>query len=222
MLTLVIRDSGESSVVKYTYEDLYKEIKDIEGFQLLVSPDWFSVLPDVTNKYICFVESDCLVTPDYFKIQLKALTENLIRRTSMLTSATAVKYWKNRFFGYQLGEVYDDFVLPVSKNKSNTLYPIQVGYVPGAIIRVSMLEKALASLGDVKDLQNDLVYLSTQLSLAFWQQGLENGKGKNPNGNPVYINPNQSYLTTEEYVNDVSKFDLNTPDLLEKFQKESI
>lgn len=220
MLSVIIHDNNEPNVIRYTYQDLYKELKDIPGAELIVSDDWFVALKKVRNNYVCLVESDCLVSPGFFQRQIQELLKSPLRKISMLTPVVAVNKWDNCFYGYNIGGKFTDSVIPIRVRKSHVIYPVQVGYMPGAIIRTKMLRQAIEDLGANISWKNDLVFLSTQLSLAFWRQG--RGGHKDQNGNPVYINPAVTYVTTEDYVNDIGQFDLDIIDLMSKFNKESI
>jgi len=213
MLKIIIKDNGEPNVVKLTYENIWREVKDIPGVELTVEQHWFDSL-DTKNRYVCLLETDCLVNSGYFSSQIGLFKKNpMFRKLSMLSSATAVNNWDNKFYGYSLGNNYADGVIPNREKKSRSVYPVQIGYVPGAVVRLNMLKKALRDLKVNNSWENDLVYLSTQLSLAFWRQG---------DGNPVHINPNTTYVTTEDYVNDIGKFDNEAGDLVNMFAKESI
>lgn len=218
MLTCIIKNDGEDDVTQMTYESVWHELKDIPGAELVVSDDWFTYLPEVKNNYVCLLEADCLISEDYFKKQLKEFRTNPGRKLSMLTAHTCVKWWENGFYGYSIDYKFANFVVPNSKKKSSAAYPIEVGFMPGAIIRVSMLRDVLAGIEST----NDLVLLSTQLSLAFWRQGADGPAKKIQNGNPVYVNPSVDYVTTEGYVNDIGKFEVDMVDLQDKFVKESI
>ncbi len=212
---MVIKDNGEPNVIKLTYENIFRELKDIPDASLVVVKNWTDAI-DTKDRYICFLEPDCLINSGYFASQLGLFKKNpMFRKLSMLSSAVAVNDWHNKFYGYCLGNGYIDGVMPVRDKKSKAVYPVQIGYVPGAIIRTNMLREALETLADenMSELEDDLVKLSTELSLAFWRQG---------DGNPVHINPNTTYVTTEQSVNDVSKFDSKGADLAGMFKKESI
>lgn len=211
MITCVIKDDGEPRVIQLTYENLWRELKDVVGAELVVTEDWLSVVDKVKNNYICFVEADCLVSSGYFASQLGLFEKNRhFRKLAALASATGVNNWANRVYGYSLGNNYSDGIVPNLDKKSSQIYPVQIGYMPGAIVRVAMLKK---TLGGLKLDTKDLVQFSTELSLAFWKQG---------DGNRVHINPNTTYVTTENYVNDVGKFEIDANGLLAKFEKESI
>lgn len=213
MLTVAIKDSGEPNVIKLTYENTWRELKDIPDANLVVVKHWIDAM-GTKDRYICFLEPDCLVNSGYFASQLGLFKKNpMFRKLSMLSSAVAVNDWSNKFYGYSLGNNYTDGVLPVREKKSKAVYPVQIGYIPGAIIRTNMLRTAMQDLKVNNSWEDDLVFLSTQLSLAFWRQG---------DGNPVHINPNTTYVTTETYVNDVAQFDPEAKDLIGLFAKESI
>lgn len=217
LITVVIRDNGEPNVIKLTYENLWKELKNIPGADLLVAKNWFDALSMIKTTYVCFVESDCLVNSGYFSSQLGLIKKNpMFRKLSMLTSSTCVNDWAVRFFGYTLGNDYSSGITPIKDKKSNQLHPVQIGYVPGAVIRTGMLKKALDKNKPNGQWEN-LVYMSAKLSLAFWSQG---------DGNPVFINPNASYVTTEDYVNDISPAivdkGVDLSGLANKFKNESI
>lgn len=213
MLTVIIQDSGEENVIKLTYQNLWRELKNITGAELLVG-NWIDELDNVKNNYVCFVEADCLVSSGYFSSQIGLFKKNpLFRKLGILSSSTGVNNWANRFYGYKLGNNYSEGVIPELTKKSTAVYPVQIGFVPGSIIRMTMLKQALQTLG-IGNNPIDLIKFSTELSLAFWQQG---------DGNRVHLNPNTTYVTTEDYVNDIGSFiPTNNPNLTSMFKKESI
>lgn len=219
MVSCIILDKGEQSVVQYTFEKLYTELKDVFGSELLIKKDWD--VSHIKNRFVCFVEPDCLVSEDYFKKQLE-LFQTLSPRVTMLSSSTAVKHWDNRIYGYF---IEDTKVIPNRKPKANRSYPVQIAYIPGTIIRTSSLRKLLKQMPLPKGYENDLVYYSSLISLSSWEKGLT-FDDKHPEGqlgSQIYINPNVTYVTTEDYVNDLADF----PELLNKkvvrlFEKESI
>lgn len=214
MISVVILDNGEHNVVQLTFENLYKELKDIYGSELLIKDKWFN-LENIKNRYVCFVEADCLVESGYFEAMLEKFKEKgYSRNMAMMSSSTSVNYWNNKIYGYHLGEL--DGIVPNRQPKSRVPFTVEVAYIPGAIIRVSMLKTILK---DFNHQTNDLVYLSSELSMAFWKKSAES-QGK---GYRIYLNPRISYLTTEGYVNDLGKFNPNlTDNVMNLFAKESI
>lgn len=215
MLTVVIRDNGEDNVTQLTYENLWRELKDIPDSELLILKNWSDGLEGILNKYICFVEADCLVSSGYFTSQLGLLKKDAyFRKLAMLSTTTGVNNWANRFYGYHIDLGHGGKVTPTLQKRSSAVDAVQIGYFPGALLRVKMLRSNLDILKNFeKQKTQDLVRLSTDFSLAFWRQG---------DGNRVHINPNAVYVTTEDYVNDLGRFNVDTKDLAEKFERESI
>lgn len=217
MISVIILDGGEPKVTQLTFENLYKELKDIYGSELLIKDKWFE-LDDIKNRYVCFVEADCLVSKGYFKNQLEGLnSKGYARQIGIMSSATSVSYWDNKIYGYKT-DIDLMGVMPNRKQKSFSPFTVQVAYIPGSIIRLSMLKTCLSGL-DIKGLHNDLVYLSYELSMAFWNRS----SGSQGKGYRIYLNPKNSYLTTENYVNDIGKFESSVvPEVFNLFSKESI
>ena len=220
MISVIIKHDGEDNVIQLTRQNLWRELKNMPEAELLVSSDWFSDLSKVKNKYVCLVEADCLVNSGYFESQMGLFKKNAdFRRLAMLSSSVGVNDWNTKFYGYSVEKMWvgDDqvsvnlpHVQPVKEKKSRYVYPVQIGYLPGAIVNVGMLKDVL---GNVDVQTKDLIYLSTQVSLAFWRQG---------DGHRVHINPNTTYVTTEDYVNDLGEFDPSADDLDVFFRRESI
>lgn len=228
MVTVIIKHDGEDNVVKLTYENLWRELKDIEGAQLLVSPHWFDALDKVKNKFVCFVEADCLVSSGYFTSQLGLLNKNAQNRhIAVMSASTAVDNWANRFYGYDVTSDHVDGVLPNKEKKSSVPYMVEVSYIPGSIIRLATLRHLVKENANIQDWERDLVHLSANMSLNLWGRGAS-VDAKHPNGqlgNFVLLNPNATYVTTERYVNDISKFDFevkNMEMLLKIFRQQEI
>lgn len=224
MLTVIIKDSHEAKVIEMTYQNLWKELKDLPDTKLVIADNWLEAFKDVKTRYVCFVEADCLLSSGYFSSQLGLLKKNpMLRKIAMMTSSTAVRDWANKFYGYSVEEHWkgastdlkraDLYIQPNKDRKSTHVYPVQVAYVPGSIIHVKMLGTLLSKLKWSGNIEEDLVKLSSELSLGFWEQG---------DGNRVHINPNSTYCTTEEYVNDLSFFNPSHSALLGKFEREVI
>lgn len=222
MLTVIIKDCGEPNVIQLTFEQLYKELKDIPGSELLIKPSWD--IRDVKNRYVCFVEADCLVSEGYFKQLLKSF-DALSPRVVALTSATAVSRWENEIYGYSVGLNQNIVTMPIRRPKSRQKpYQVQIAYIPGTIIRTVSLKRILKEL-KIKDVEQDLVYYSLLVSLGIWQSGISTD-AKHPLGQlgtQICMNPNVAYCTTEDYVNDIGQFEeVLDSTLLSLFSMESI
>lgn len=218
MLSVIIKDNNESNVTQFTFEHLYRELKDISGSELLIKSDWD--LKDIKNRLVCFVEPDCLVSEGYFKSQIAAL-KLLSPKVVILTSSTAVKHWSNKIYGYSLSPSYGDSVIPHRKQKTSRPYPVQIGYIPGAIMRTGSLKRLFLPF----DADKDLVYYSSKISLHAWDSGITVDP-KHPDGQlgtQIYINPQAVYATTEDYVNDIGNFqEAVEGKLMTLFTRESI
>lgn len=219
MVSVIVLDNGEPSVIQYTFEKLYTELKDISGSELLIKKEW--EITHVKNRYVCFVEADCLVSEGYFKKQLE-MFKTLSPRVTMLSSVTAVRRWDNCIYGYFID---DARIIPNRKSKSKRSYPVQIAYIPGTIIRTSSLNKLLKQITIPKGYLNDLVYYSSLVSLNSWEKGLifDDKHPEGQLGSQLYLNPEVTYATTEDYANDLADF----PELLNEkvtrlFEKESI
>lgn len=233
MLNIIIKNSGEPKVIELTYENIWREVKDIPDVKLVVSDYWFDAI-DKSN-YICFLEPDCLVNSGYFTSMLGLLKKHpMSKMIGMMSSATGVNDWSNKFYGYSADSVWSKpseeistktpFIKPNKEMKSKNVYPVQIGYVPGAIIHTKMLIDLLHNLDASNGWEKDLNYLSNQISLGFWAGGIK-PDDRHPSGQVgkrVYINPNSTYVTTENYVNELVPYDPRMNDLMEMFRKESI
>ncbi len=223
MITVVIKDNGEPNVIALTYDNLWRELKDIPEAELMVAKSWFDALGSIKTKYVCFVEPDCLVSSGYFSSQLGLFKKSpYFAKLAMLSAATGVNDWENKFYGYTIGDNYVDGIVPVKHKKSTNPYPVQVGFVPGAIIRAEMLEDILRAKDAKSSWEDDLVFMSTTLSLGFWRRGTGKGKTAGSPGNRTHINPNATYVTTETYVNFIGRFEHDGAEVYDMFKKESI
>lgn len=212
MITVLIKDDGEPKVVQLTYENLWRELKDIPDAQLIVTDNWVNALASVKTKFVSFVEADCLVNSGYFKSMTNFLRKKaLYGRVGFLASAVGVNTWGNKVYGYSVGNQYTDGVQPVREKKSKQLYPVQIGYLPGAVLRVDMFKDVLNEFKPNQHWEDDLVYLSAKTSFGFWNKDLM-----------VYVNPNSTYVTTEDYVSNIGDFDPEPGKLIEKFNRELI
>lgn len=214
MFTVLIRDNGEEKVTRLTYENLYKELRNVPDSDLIITKNWFDAVGDVKTKFVCLVEADCLVNSGYFDSLAGYIKKNpQLGKLGVLSSSTAVTNWANKFYGYSLGNNYSDGVIP-NKDKKGTQLPFytsQIAYIPGAVMRTQMFKTVLQDIEAANSLEKDLVYMSTMISLAFWRHNWM-----------IYLAPNSTYCTTEEYVNDIGKFDSGAGVLKEKFAKESV
>lgn len=204
MLSVVILDNHEPKVIELTYEQIHNELRHISGSEVIVSEDWFTAVDDIKNSFVCFVEPDCLVSPGYFEDLLKVFEYNKMYRTlAMVSSATAVCHWHNKIYGFSMGNEWIDSLIPNRHEASSQPYESSVAYFPGSIIRTKAMKRILPEINP--SFRNDLVLLSTEISLALWgAKGIK--KSPHSAGNSIFIDPNATYVTTEDYVGMVAKF----------------
>jgi hypothetical protein len=215
MITVVIKNNDEPNVIQLTYENLWKELKDINGSEMFIEKHWVDAVKKVKNKFICFVESDCLVSEGYFSKLLDVFDGNPhYQKLSMVSASVGVNAWDNKFYGYSLGNNYTNRIVPNTKRKNSSHYAVQVGYVPGSVMRTFSLKDVLDKNKFAKKTEDNLVDFSVKLSLGFW----------NREDCRIQINTKPTYITTEEYVNDTSDYEdsANLTKLKKMFAREEI
>jgi hypothetical protein len=136
----------------------------------------------------------------------------------MLSSCLGIKNFGNRIYNFQLEEVQDINVNKVTgkswhvmpnRNKLDIrLYTVQIGFVPGAIIRMSSIKDII----DTMDWdQADLIKMSTEVSFYFWDTIRR-----------VVLNPSTTYVTNNDYEHP-PLFQVKVPDKVAHiFQREYI
>lgn len=208
MLSIILPRWAEPKVIHLTQENLQRELNQVVGSELLVTDDWGEGIAKCRTEFISLVEPDCLVNSGYFSSLTGLFKKNKqFRQLGAMGSSVGVTSWHNRIFGYDLGAKASDGVMPVREKKSIKPYNQGVIYIPGAVLRVSTLKRILKDNDSVMNYTQDLVYFSTKLSLEMWRHKCY-----------VSINPNTTYVTTEDYVGDRGKFDPEAGDLAQRFQ----
>lgn len=207
MITVVIPQTSEPNVEKLTEENMKREGYP-PGSRVVVAKSWLKGLEKCETDFICFVEPDALVNSGYFTSMIGLFQQKAkFKRLAMMASSTSVIYWPRKFYGYS----YEDGKLDiVKKAHSNEPYPVRVGFFPGAIIRTASLRRILEDI-DVSIEPFDLQQLSLSICMAFWKTNYW-----------VYINPNSTYVTSEEYVEVPTTLYENVSKVEDIFKKESI
>ncbi len=150
----------------------------------MVEASWGAGLKKVKTDFVCLLEPDCLVSSGYFMSLAGLLSgPSRMNKVAMITSGTCVKYWPIKHYGYSFnGTELEPVVFP----KSTEPYNVRVGFVPGALIRMSTLKNVMK---DIDFVGMDVMALSVHLSLAFWNYG---------GGCQVMVNPGTSYVTNDD------------------------
>lgn len=222
MITVIIPRTEEPKVVMYTQENLIKELYPIPDAEILIEDSWWQGLQKVKTPFVCLVEPDCVVSSGYFASNVGLFQKNpYYRKLAMVSSAVGVRNFANRVFNYELQQTdwegFEDDVqtkswfIGANKDKHSTkLCPVQVGFVPGAVIRTSALLENMDEFAKLP-LKN-LVEFSTRVSFKFWETGRR-----------VEVNPNSTYVSNEGYLDNPPPFEPKVPNGVDnQFKKEGI
>lgn len=235
MLTVIIRRSDEPKVIQMTESEMVKQLDPILGAEILLEDTWLAGLRKVRTPYVCLVEADCTLSGQYFLTNYGLLKKTIAKGKTgvgrggdrggggdtsyaMLSSCLGIKNFGNRIYNFQLEEVQDINVNKVTgkswhvmpnRNKLDIrLYTVQIGFVPGAIIRMSSIKDII----DTMDWdQPDLIKMSTEVSFYFWDTIRR-----------VVLNPSTTYVTNNDYEHP-PLFQVKVPDKVAHiFQREYI
>lgn len=153
---------------------------ELEGIshEIIIAPDWRTGYLGTKGEFVCFMERDATLSKGYFKELLKVYRENpTFRKLAMVTPTLGVNAWETKIYGYLLTSTS---VMPSRIKSSSEGYLIQVGFIPGAIIRRS-------ALGKVAPQDEDVLTESVNVSVYFWNHGQR-----------VLIHPGVTYVSTYE------------------------
>lgn len=206
MLSVIIPNNQEATVIHATLDNLHKELVGLPGgHEILLVDNWVYGVMQAKGNYICLVDADGLVSSSYFSSNMGLFKkQGFYRKLAMITSCVGVKNWGNRVYGYRLGRPEESVsswrVVPERQKRSNGLYPIQIGFIPGAIIRRSVFDEQF--MKTLKRLQHDPpVILSTRLSFYLWDTG-----------HRILVNPNTTYASTNGQLEQLPRFNPKVPD----------
>lgn len=221
MITVIIPRTEEPKVVLMTQENLIKELYPLQDSELLVEDSWWQGLQKVKTPFVCLVEPDCVVSSGYFASNVGLFQKNpYYRKLAMVSSAIGVRNFGNRIFNYEMQQTewegFEDDIqtkeqIGANKEKhSSSLYPAQIGFVPGAVIRTSALLEHAKDFAKLPT--HNLVEFSARVSFKFWESGRR-----------VEVNPNSTYVSNEGYLAEPPRFDPKVPaNVGSLFQREGI
>lgn len=198
MLSIILPRWEEPTVVELTKENLQNELHVLPDSELIVADSWVQGIQKSTCDFVCLVEPDCLVSSGYFSSNLGLFKKNSqFRKLAMVSSAVGLNNWGNKIYGYHMEEVTygkeGDIqttsweIQPFREKRSSNLFPVQIGFLPGAIIRKSAMTAILKKFEKLD--ATDLVKLSTDISMYLW------GTGRR-----VHVNPNSTYVSTDRNI----------------------
>lgn len=216
MLTTVIRRNGNPDDIQMTLKNITGEMWAIKNSDILIEDSWVEGLRKTKTPYVCLMEADCTLSGSYIASNLGLMTKDNHSKTkgtggylkrAMLSSCLGYKSFANRIYNYELElvrssdgsvSVADWQIQPCRDKRSTTPYHVQVGFVPGAIIRISSIKDIIDSF----DWQEpNLVKLSTRLSFYLWNTNRR-----------IQINPNTTYVSNEPYLENPPAFKYDRPD----------
>lgn len=177
MVTVIVKRTDEPNVIQLTQELIMKELSQLNGSEMLLEDSWSEGLRKVRTPYVCLVEPDCTPGEGFIASSLKQLHKNSkgklgrgaggggYTKLAMLTPTLGVKIFSDCIYGYEL-RVADGKVgvVPSRKRKSKVPFHVQVGFVPGALIRYGSIKEIL----NLFDWDGNPVQLSVELSLHLW------------------------------------------------------
>jgi hypothetical protein len=108
-------------------------------------------------------------------------------------------------------EIKEWEIVPSREKKSTTLFAIQVGYMPGAIVRRSALNYALDKQPGLLNMKNPIA-MSTDFCFVMW------GAHRR-----IHVNPNTTYVSTVDDLGAPKKFKWQVNDeATTLFEREAI
>lgn len=225
MITVVIRRTEEPKVIQMTQSDLVKQLGSINGAEIILEDTWSEGLKKVRTPYVSLVEPDCVFSSSYYSSNYGLIAKAHAKtgqykdwqrygggggyqKLAMVASCLGIKDFNNRIYNFELDKVNDGetnkvklkgwHIVPSKRKLDLKLYHVQVGFVPGAVIRMSAIKDIIE---DKMWEDSDLVRLSTALSFYFWDTG-----------RAVQLNPNTTYVSSDDNLEKPPLFDTKVPD----------
>lgn len=235
MITLVIRRTDEPKVIQMTQSDLVRQLGSINGAEIILEDTWGEGLKKVRTPYVSLVEPDCVFSAAYYSSNMGIMQKahekvaygihqpmggGGYQKLAMIASCLGVRNFASRIYSYELDKVREGgelngvqmkgwHIVPDKTKRSNKLYHAQVGFVPGAVIRMSAIKDIIED--ELWD-GSDLVKLSTALSFYLWDTGRR-----------IQVNPNTTYVSNDKDLEKPPLFETKVPDKVANiFHKEGI
>ncbi len=156
-------------------ESLRKLVQsDLIGIESeVIIANWKEGFEQSSGQFIYFLEKDSDYRGGLFiRGLIDMVIKSSFRKLAMVCPVVEELGRDRSVYGYKC----DDGVTTVLKRPGDYIYPIQIGYIPGSIIRRSALEANLPDL-DGTTLQN-----SVEFSIALWSKGLR-----------IHLDPGMTY-----------------------------
>ncbi len=176
MLSLILIDNQHTDTLeKFCHQELRGE-----EYEIVRADSWFEGFNQVKGDVVTFLEPTFDLSDNYFHDLLDTFLEQpSFRKMAMVASPTANREWlpNKKVYGYLVSPTS---VLPSNIKSSSRPYTIQIGYIPGAVLRKVVLDNVIN-----EDFGSDILMDSINLSLHFWQHGLR-----------CILNPQTTYYTS--------------------------
>lgn len=143
---------------------LQRELRG-EEYEIINAPSWSDGLEVAKGEYVCFMEPEARVSDSFFHDLLDVFLEQpSFRKLAFVAPSVSKPSWLStkRVYGYKISK---STIIPSFSKSSISPYSIQIGYLPGAIMRKSILP-------NLDDIEKDPIMGSVRLCLNFWSNGL--------------------------------------------------
>lgn len=203
-ISVIIPKSQEAELTAMWAES---QLEDIDH-EVIIAKNWGYGLETARGDYVCLLEKDCFLAPEYFAPLLDTFENNpLFRKLAMVAPAVGVNSMTNRIYGYKIAmsDAYPSFA-----SSSISPYLIQTAYIPGALIRKSAVR-------DLQITEKDLVLNSLNFCISLWGDGQR-----------ILLNPVSLYVSSDSRLD--IPFSFYTPheglenarEVLDLFRREQI
>lgn len=210
MLSIILADRDDLAVVDYTEEMLEDQISRMDA-EIIRATSWRTGLEMSEGDFLCYVEPDCLLSEDFFMVSLNTMASSAqYRKLAMVSPVLCARRWEREIYGYkeELGQIVP--VIPETDRKKylpsfkQKLSAIQIGYLPGSIIRRSAAERLYFN-SDVP------LKSSVENSLALWEEG-----------NRILLNPYSKYVSNEQGLDESIPYGRVSAKVSQMFERELI
>ncbi len=171
LLSVIIPKSNDSRF----QEACKAELKGLD-YEIISTVSWKDGLKHATGEYVCFMDDTAQLSEGYFWENLRIFTSQpSFRKLAVVGSAVRDLDHDVKVYGYILSlSGSKPKIFPSHLPSSSQPYTVQIAYIPGAIIRRSVLED--------EKFGRDMVADSIRLSLRLWSEGSR-----------LYLNPYTTY-----------------------------
>lgn len=192
MITVIVKRNTEPTVIQLTEENIMRELESIPGCELLLEESWAVGLKRVRTQFVCLVEADHVMSPGFLALNFERLMRGTrtnakkgggYTKLAMLSSKIGIKRFDHCIYNYEFHEPRWD-IHPVLNHQHEELYPVQIGFVPGSLIRMSAIKGANLPWDDP-----NLIAMSAAVSLHFWATNRR-----------VELNPETTYVSNQNYL----------------------